>query len=120
MHDLRIIEPNSGKVVFDVYGKDADTGLGILQRLYTVLLATNENSYRNNDSYSLLNFIEGGNIPDASSMNSLLSLCSSEAIGALDESDRDKIESFTASFVDGSIQCSLKLTDGTAVKGVLQ
>lgn len=119
MNDLQIITASNGKVTFDVYGKSADNGLMLLQRLYVLLLSSNEGTYRNSSSYTLLKFIEGGNIPSDKAMDAILAICCSEALDMLDKEDRDNIASFTATSSNGEITCTLILADGTTVKGLL-
>ena len=119
MNDLRIIPTNSGAVTFDVYGKSQDTGLLLLQRLYILLLASNDNAYRSSNGYTLLDFLEGGNIPDDSTMESILTICCADAVNKLDVEDRNNVTSFSATSTNGVIQCSLVLADGTTVKGLL-
>lgn len=119
MNDLRIITPSSGDVTFGVYGKEADDGLMLLQRLYILLFSTHENSYRGTTNYTLLNFIEGGNTPDDSTLNAILTICCSDAVNCLSPEDRDKVGSFSATSINGNIQCNLVLADGTTVKGMI-
>lgn len=119
MDDLQILAPEEGKVNFDVYGKSADTGLMLLQRIYVLLLASNDGTYRDSSSYTLLQFLEGGNVPSDGVFNSVLAICCSEVLDMLDSEDRDNIQELSAVSNNGEITCTLVLADGTTVKGLL-
>jgi len=119
--DIRIIPQTSGEVIFSVYGTSEDTGLMLLQRLYILLLSDQSDGYRGgSDSYSLLRFTEGGNIPPDAVLDSILNICCALALRALDDSDRELIQSFYGSSEEGKITCTLTLKDGTTISGALQ
>lgn len=119
--DVQIIPMSTGQFEFKVYGKSADTGLMLLQRLYMMLLCDQDSPYRvqNISSYSLLGFLEGANKPTDGVMNSILAVCCSTAVYMLDKADSTLIDSFTGVSVDGAVTCTLVLKDGTTVSGAL-
>ena len=118
MKDLLIIPNTPGTVTFEVRGKSEDSGLLLLQRLYVLLFSGSSEDYRT-EGGNLSGFLEGVNIPDIGSFNALLAVCAGAALRAMDEDDRVNIESFTATYDGESINCILKLTDGTTVNGTL-
>lgn len=118
MKDLLIIPDKSGKVEFDVYGSQEDSGLLLLQRLY-VLMFTQGSGLRPAGGFDLLSFAEGANQPPDDVLNSMLALCCSTALSRLDEEDRSNVRSFTGTSKDGIITCTLELADGTTVEGRL-
>jgi hypothetical protein len=119
-YDVQIIPAEDGQVPFNVLGKSDDTGLMLLQRLYLMMLADQDSSYRSMDTaYSLLRFLEGANQPEDGVMNSILAVCCTVALSMLDESDRELISTFTGISENGVITCTLVLTDGTAVAGAI-
>lgn len=118
--DIQMIPDHSGQVIFTILGESSDTGLMLLQRLYVMLLSDPQNDYRDSDGgATLLQFLEGANIPADSIMNTYLALGCSTAISMLDDDDKQYIESFTGECENGVITCTLVLTDGTTVKGQL-
>lgn len=119
-NDIQIITDKEGEVKFDVHGSSEDTGLMLLQRLYVLLMSDQDSSYRPaNASYSLLAFLDGANFPGDGAMNAILAICCSNAVSMLDAADRARITSFNGQCVDGLMTCTLKLTDGTTIKGAL-
>lgn len=119
MKDLKIISDESGAVDFSVLGKSEDTGLMLLQRLYVLLLSDQTTQYRGGNGYTLLNFLEGGNIPNDGTLNSMLAISCSNAVNMLDEADRSNIASFSGQSTDGNVILTLTLADGTTVKGAI-
>ena len=120
MRDLQIIPDESGRVTFSVVGASEDNGLLLLQRLYVLLLSDTDEAYRDGaDGYSLLKFIEGGNIPSAGVLDSVLAISCATALNSLDPEDRAVVQSFTGATTTTGIVCSLLLTDGTTIKGLL-
>ena len=119
MKDLKIISDDSGAVDFSVFGKSEDTGLMLLQRLYILLLSDTTTQYRGGTGYTLLNFLEGGNIPNDGTMNSMLAISCSNAVNMLDDEDRANIASFSGQSTDGNVVLTLTLADGTTVKGAI-
>lgn len=118
--DVQILPDKQGVIQFEVLGESVDTGLMLLQRIYTLMLADQDSPYRSvTASYSLLRFLEGGNRPTDGMMNSILAVSSAVTITLLDESDRDLIDNFSAISENGVIQCTLELKDGTTIHGVL-
>ena len=120
MFDMCIIPSTSGFVNFELYGGSDDTGLMLLQRLYVMLLSDPQTGYRNSDGgQTLLKFLDGGNIPVDSIMDTYLALGCATAVSMLEESDRKLIKSFTGKVVNGVITCTLVLQDGTTIQGQL-
>ena len=120
LKDLLMIPRTEGVVNFDITGSEPDTGLLLLQRLYVMLLSDPQIGYRNSDGgQTLLKFLDGGNIPVDSIMDTYLAQSCSTAISMLDESDQANIESFTGVCENGIITCTLVLTDGTTIQGQL-
>ena len=118
--DLRIIPDEAGTVVFDVHGKQEDTGLALLQRLYILLLSDLSTEYRGSASdYSILQFIEGSNRATDEALNALLAISCANAIAALDEEDRDNISAFSGVGEGENIVLTLTLKDGTTISGVI-
>lgn len=118
--DLTMIPAKSGPVTFYISGASEDTGLMLLQRLYVMLLSDPDVGYRDSDGgQTLLQFLQGGNIPIDPVMNTYLALGCSTAVSMLDEEDQDVIEDFSGVCEDGKITCTLTLTDGTTIKGQL-
>lgn len=118
--DILMIPAVSGPVTFSITGSAEDVGLLLLQRLYVMLLSDPQTGYRDSDGgQTLLNFLDGGNIPVDSIMNMYLALGCSTAVSMLDESDRNNIESFTGVCENGKITCTLTLADGTTIQGQL-
>lgn len=118
--DIQIITDREGEVKFDVYGSSEDTGLMLLQRLYVLLMSDQDSSYRApGAAYSLLAFLDGANFPGDGAMNSILAICCSNAVSMLDSEDRARIQSFVGLCTNGLMTCTLKLTDGTTIKGAL-
>ena len=118
MKDLLIIPAESGPVEFEVRGRSEDSGLLLLQRLYVLLFTGPAEAYRE-EGGGLSGFLEGANIPDVDVFNALLAVSASGALNALDSEDRKNVSSFTAVFDGETINCTLKLTDGTTVNGAL-
>ena len=118
--DLLMIPAKSGPVNFEITGTSEDIGLMLLQRLYVMLLSDPQTGYRDSDGgQTLLKFLDGGNIPVDSIMNTYLALGCSTAVSMLDESDQQNIQSFTGVCEDGIITCTLVLADGTTIQGQL-
>lgn len=121
MKDLQIIPADAGDVEFYPRGDSEDTGLMLMQRLYVMLFSDPSKGYRQgNGGYTLWNFLEGGNIPAKQFFDAALSTSCSSAVSMLDQADRDLIASFSGEGKeDGSAVLTLKLKDGTTVKGRL-
>jgi len=118
--DLLMIPAVSGEVNFDITGSSEDTGLLLLQRLYVMLLSDPQAPYRNSDGgQTLLKFLDGGNIPVDSIMDTYLAHGCATAVSMLDESDQQNIQSFTGTCTNGKIVCTLVLADGTTIQGQL-
>lgn len=118
--DLLMIPDKTGEVNFTVIGASSDTGLLLLQRLYVMLLSDPRTGFRNSDGgQTLLKFLDGGNIPVDSIMDTYLALGCQTAISMLDAEDRKLIKSFTGQTVDGKMFCTLELKDGTTIQGLL-
>ena len=118
--DVCIIPAITGDVNFQIYGDSTDTGLMLLQRLYVMLLSDPQTGYRNSDGgQTLLKFLDGGNIPVDSIMDTYLALGCQTALSMLDDSDRALISDFTGQSVDGKLICTLELADGTTIQGQL-
>lgn len=118
--DIQILPNNTGEVHFSIIGASTDTGLMLLQRLYILLLASASGSYRANFSgQSLLDLLEGANVPSDGALNSILAIGCANAYEALDDEDKTHIQSFSGESINGEIICTLILTDGTTVKGVI-
>ena len=118
--DIVMIPSKDGPVNFDIVGASEDTGLLLLQRLYVMLLSDPRTGFRNSDGgQTLLKFLDGGNIPVDSIMNTYLALGCATAVSMLDEEDRNRIDSFTGVSENGIITCTLVLKDGTTIQGQL-
>ena len=118
--DIKMIPDVSGLVTFAITGDSEDIGLMLLQRLYVMLLSDPQTGYRDSDGgHTLLKFLDGGNIPVDSIMNTYLALGCATALSMLDETDRRLIRSFTGDCTDGKIVCTLVLNDGTTIQGQL-
>lgn len=118
--DVLIIPDKNGDVNFTIIGASDDTGLLLLQRLYVMLLSDPRTGFRNSDGgQTLLKFLDGGNIPVDSIMDTYLALGCQTAVSMLDAEDRKLISSFTGKTVDGKMFCTLKLKDGTTIQGLL-
>lgn len=119
-YDLQIVPQKQGEITFNVIGKSADTGLLLLQRLYILMLTDQSTAYRNAGSgYALINLLQGGNIPADPVLDSILAICCSNAVSALDASDKQLVSSFVGKGVSGVITCTLKLKDGTTITGTI-
>lgn len=121
MKDLQIIPSEAGTVEFYPRGESEDTGLMLMQRLYVLLFSDPNKGYRQgNGGYTLWKFLEGGNIPVKQVFDAALATSCNTALSMLDKSDRDLISSFYGEgYSDGSAIFTLKLKDGTTVKGKL-
>lgn len=118
--DIQILPNTPGEVNFKIVGSSDDTGLMLLQRLYLLLLASAEDSYRDNfTGQSLLSLLEGANVPSDGVFNSILAIGCANAYEALDDEDKANIQSFSGESVNGEIICTLVLADGTTVKGII-
>ena len=118
--DIVMIPSVSGPVTFSISGESDDTGLVLLQRLYVMLLSDPKTGYRDSDGgQTLLKFLDGGNIPVDSIMNTFLAQGCATAVSMLDDSDKRNISSFTGICEDGKITCTLVLADGTTIQGQL-
>lgn len=117
--DICIIPDESGDVIFDITGAATDYGLALLQRLYVLLFTAHNAEYRTGEGASLLAFLDGGNITDDGVVDAVLGIACSDAVNALDQSDRDNVQSFTGTCENGAITCTLTLADGTTVKGTI-
>lgn len=118
--DIQILPDKQGAIQFTVNGASEDTGLMLLQRIYTLMLADQDSPYRSvATSYSLLRFLDGGNRPTDGMMNSILAVSSAVTLTLLDEDDRNRIGNFYAVCEQGVIKCTLELADGTTIYGVL-
>jgi len=118
--DILMIPDKPGEVNFSIITSSEDTGLLLLQRLYTMLLSDPRTGFRNSDGgQTLLKFLDGSNIPVDSIMDTYLALGCQTALSMLDDEDRRLISSFTGKTVDGKMYCTLKLTDGTTIQGLL-
>lgn len=118
--DILIIPAKSDDVIFTVLGAYQDTGLLLLQRLYVLLLSDPRIGFRDSDGgQTLLKFLDGGNIPIDSIMDTYLSLGCKTALSMLDPEDRALITSFTGKSIEGKMYCTLKLKDGTTIQGLL-
>jgi len=119
--DLQILPDAQGEIAFSLLGASEDTGLMLLQRLYMLMLSDMDEGYRTGaQGYSLLAFLEGGNMPEDGVLDAMLSITCALALKALDPEDRERVSSFTAKALDGGIHCTLKLADGTTVGGELK
>lgn len=119
--DIRIIPDESGRVSMEVYGKSSDTGLMLLQRLYTIMLSgTGDDMYRN-QQVSLVDLLEGANMPSVGHLNSIIALACATALKQLDEEDRILIESFRGTYntATGGMGFTLQLVDGTTIEGTI-
>ena len=93
--DVLMIPEVSGPVNFNITGDSDDTGLLLLQRLYVMLLSEPQTGFRDSDGgQTLLKFLDGGNIPVDSIMDTYLALGCLTAVSMLDESDKKLIQSF--------------------------
>lgn len=120
MKDILMIPDKSGHVTFDILGASDDTGLMLLQRIYTQLLTDPDEGYRSGDGgFTLLSFLDGANRPADAVMQTYLSISCSTALSMLSKDDREHIQSFTGDCTDGIVTFTLVLTDGTTVKGQL-
>lgn len=117
--DIQILPMKEGEFDFAILGAQEDSGLMLLQRVFTLLLS--DGAYRDTGltEIGLLSFLEGGNYPDEGVMNSLLGVCCSNALGMLDDADRDRISGLVGEFVDRKIICTLTFNDGTSLTGVI-
>lgn len=123
--DLQIIQKNEGAVDFDVYGKLEDTGLALLQRIYTLLLSGRDADAFDTSADGLLARIGSSNIPSNTALQSILTTACASARAALDEEDALQVTSITADVVESggdsaSIQVTILLAGGTTITGVLK
>ena len=117
--DIQILPVKDGEFVFTVLGKSDDTGFMLLQRVFTLLLTTNDAYRPSTASTTLLKFLEGANYPPDGVMDSVIAVCCSQVLSQLDDSDRARIASLTGMFVEKKIQCTLTFTDGTKLTGAI-
>ena len=118
--DMQIVPAKSGEITLDLLGNSEDSGLMLLQRLYVLMLSDLSSDYRGGSfGNALLAFLEGGNTPPDGVLTSMLSVACAAALLGLDADDRSLVSSFSASAVDGAIQATLKLADGTTLTGTL-
>lgn len=116
--DIQILPMKEGEFNFTILGESEDSGLMLLQRVFTLLLS--DGAYRElTANTGLLQFMEGGNYPQEGAMNSLLGLCCSNVMQALDVSDRERVSSLVGEFIDRKIVCTLTFTDGTTLTGAI-
>lgn len=119
--DIRIINDETGDAGLVVAGSQEDGGLMLLQRLYVLLLSNLTDTYRSGSiTGDVLALLDGGNIPSDDVFNSLLNMSCAAAVTTLDAEDRRNVSLFSAKAVDGSVEATLTLADGTTVKGKLQ
>ena len=119
--DLQILknasEPN---ITFSLLGASTDTGLMLLQRLYVLLFSELDSGFRDGpDGYSLLQFIQGGNIPDTGTFEAILAVATAAAVRALDPEDIELVNAFDGTIVNGEILCVLELKDDLTMEGPL-
>ena len=116
--DIQILPMKEGEFNFAVLGSEEDSGLMLLQRVFTLLLS--DGLYRDLVANAgLLQFMEGGNYPQDGVMNSLLGLCCANVLQTLDASDRELISTLVGEFIDQKIVCTLTFTDGTTLTGAI-
>jgi hypothetical protein len=85
-----------------------------------MLLSDPQTGFRDSDGgQTLLKFLDGGNIPVDSIMNTYLALGCATALSMLDEADRRLIKSFTGESINNKLICTLVLKDGTTIQGQL-
>lgn len=117
-YDVQIIPGTSGEVVFSVRGKATDSALLLLQRLYVLLFSNMSGAYRGGDAgVDVLELLDGANVLADEALEALLNMAATYALSALDQEDRDMIESFDCVCVDGRIISTLEMTDGTVLEG---
>ena len=118
--DVQILPAKQGDIQFTVRGASDDTGLMLLQRIYILMLSAQGEAYRKaTQGYSLLDFIEGGNVPNDNVMTSVLAIVCATVLSSLDSDDRALVASLTGYGEDGVAHITLKLTDGTTITGEL-
>lgn len=116
--DIQILPYKQGKFNFTVLGTSEDSGLMLLQRVFTLLLADGE--YRQGAaSANLLKFMAGGNYPADGVMNSLLGVCCADALSSLSSEDRAHITSLVGEWRDRTMTCTLTFRDGTTLTGAI-
>ena len=116
--DLCIIPDDDGAVNFDLVDAQQDSGLLLLQRIWTLLL-TRGGSMRDGSSVSVLQFLDGSNWPSDDAMDSLLIILQNDVLRALDPEDRGHIDNLNIYASSGTVVCELRLTDGTTISGTL-
>jgi|BioPla2DNA2_1021312.scaffolds.fasta_scaffold03601_6 hypothetical protein len=119
--DLRIVPEESGGVSFEVFSSSEDSKAMLLQRLYSIMLCgASEDGYRN-QPFSLVDMLDGANMPSVGHLDSLIALACATAIAQLDNEDKDMIDSFVGKYniATGGIECTLRLKDGAVIKGTI-
>ena len=118
--DIQIVPAKSGEITLDLLGKSEDNGLLLLQRLYVLMLSDLSSDYRGGAfGNALLAFLEGGNTPPDTVLTSMLGVACAAAVLGLDAADRALVSSFSAVAINGDIQATLKLSNGTTLTGIL-
>lgn len=117
--DIQILPMKEGEFNMEVLGAADDSGLMILQRVFTLLLSTDDAYREGAAGNTLLSFMQGGNYPEEGIMNSYIAACCGAVLTQMDADDRDRIESLSGLFQDGKIECTLEFTDGTTLTGVI-
>lgn len=119
--DIRIIPDTDGLVEFYIRGGDNDSAVMLLQRLYTLMLSDPSSGYRGGSAEAtLVDFLNGANIPEVDALNSRLALVCASVLDLLSEEDRELIASFTGlGDEEGNMTFTLILNDGTEASGTL-
>ena len=114
LFDLGIIPAVSGQVSFTVQGRKADSGLQLMQRIWTLLLS-GHSSYRERRIVDFLGLLEGKNQPPDGALDSVLAVACASVLVSLDSSDREVIKSLSGTYSDGHVVITLVLKDGTRI-----
>lgn len=119
--DLQIIPNISGPVIFSVRTAADDDDIMLLQRLYILLLSDNTGQYRaSGDFPTFMAMLEGGNVPNITTINLWLDIACKGVLSLLAAEDRARISQLTGSSDDGeTIKLTLILNNGNVLTGTV-
>ena len=118
MTDLLFTQPKTQQVKLSLLGK-TNTGIRLYQKILILMLSDSSGLYRSNMGTVLTSVIGRSNLTQPNMLLQLGRTACTDALRFLDSQDRQLISSLQASYQNGELFITMKLTDGTTYTGGL-
>lgn len=119
MKDIQIVPMKTVLVQPMLLGKTTTASLILYQKVLILMLSSSKQFCRESAGTSLIDLLQGANIPADQLLTTLGSAACAKVLSLLQDTDRQLVSSLTAEAANGTLSITLQLKTGQSYTGVL-